>query len=151
MSGNRSWDEKDIKIVKAWFECFFDGLNRLDEQTQAKALENCGRVCALDAANSRFKKAWANKKDFDHFFELLNHEFGAELFAKTADNQVAITYPRCFCPLVHLGLVQSPALCHCSTFWIKENFESVLGQKVKIVINHTVLRKGKNCSFTMTF
>jgi len=127
-----------------------DGMEKLDKETREKILEFSGRNCAKAHALDTFRKIGGNAENIDEALELLNREFGKEIYSKTGDNTVKVTYPRCYCPLVGLGLVNSPHQCNCSVAWIKENFEAILNKKVTITPVTTILRGGDKCQFIIT-
>ncbi len=139
-----------IDSLKQWFSGLMEGLQEVDEETRKKILAKCGQACAQAHSVEIFKKAWENSNDIDNFLENLNQQFGEVKYERKNDDTLSVTYPRCFCPLVNLGFVNSPSLCDCSPSWLKENFETVLDKPVTVISEETVSRGGKACRFTVT-
>ena len=67
---------------------------------------------------------------------------------KKEENSVRLIYSKCYCPLVQDSEpILSDTFCNCSLGWIKENFETVLQGPVKVKLEDSIMRGGKQCSF----
>ena len=61
-----------------------------------------------------------------------------------------VVYPRCFCHLVAKGPERLPDIyCLCSRGWLKEMFETVLGELVEVDLLDSVKRGADQCGFTV--
>ncbi len=146
------WDKWIKDFLKMWFDGLMEGIDQLDEEIRLKVLEMTGRACAKAHATVLFEKAWdESKQDLNLFIKKINEKMGAEIYSRKGENELIATYEKCYCPLVSLGLTNSPTLCNCSPNWVKENFETIFKKPVKITTNETVLRGGEKCNFTVSF
>lgn len=146
------WDKWIKSFLKMWFNGLMEGIEQLDEETRVKVLEMTGRACAKAHATVLFEQAWEeSKQDLDMFIIKANEKMGAEIYSRKGENEIIALYEKCYCPLVSLGLTNSPTLCNCSPNWLKHNFETIFGKPVKVTTNDTVLRGSKKCQFVVSF
>jgi len=118
----------------------------LEEKEKIKLLEECGRACARSHAQKEAVKFQGN---LDGWLGTVKKWVGAENVRKDK-NVVQVMYSKCFCPLVK----DSPPLlsetyCNCSRGWLKEVFETVVGDPVEVNLEDSIMRGGKQCRFTV--
>lgn len=138
-----------IGFIHKRFAKLIEGMNlSIDQHTKIKILEDVGRTCAKDNADSfiklkndpeglldYMKKVWAEKTEYDR---------------KTKTMKVVGKKQKsCFCPFVDKSMTPKD-FCNCSIGFNKEAFETVLGQPVDVKIEESILRGGERCSFTIT-
>jgi predicted hydrocarbon binding protein len=120
--------------------------SHLDGETKIKLMEECGRACAR---RSTKKEALKFRGQLDGWLEKMKKWIGEENIQKI-ENSVRVVYSRCFCPLVQNSPpILSDTYCNCSRGWLKENFETVVGRSVKVKIEDSIMRGGKECRFSI--
>ena len=123
------------KFTERWIVNLMESLDaHLDEETKATVMESCGRDCAgnVDKLVSTLEK-WIGKGN-----------------AQRDGDVVHVVYPRCLCHLVAKGPERLPdTYCLCSRGWLKEMFETVLGEPVEVELLDSVKRGAKQCRFTV--
>ncbi len=154
MNENEQVSEWDIWVkdfISTWIDGLMEGINKIDdEKTRKQILEIAGRACAQAHSKTLFEDTWKEVEgDMDKLLKVLNEKMGSEIYTKISDKKISVSYEKCYCPLVALGLTDSPILCNCSIYWLKENFETIIGNEVVVDINQAVLRGGKSCNFTI--
>ena len=142
------WEKFSKGFLAEYLETLMKSLEKhLDEETRRKVLNETGKYCARAHANEMFKQINARTKDFNEFIVELNKKVQGTNWEILDDHSVKITYSKCFCPIVDVGLHKLPVQCDCSAGWIKHNLETVLEKPVKVTINKTVLRGASECEF----
>lgn len=145
------WELWIKDFLKQWFEGLMEGLNSVDESTRKKILEFTGRKCAKTHALEIFKKAKSESKNLAEIITNLNKGFDQKIYKLIDDKVIEATYPKCYCPLVDLGLINSFMLCNCSFNWLVENFEYIFGKnEIVVTKNKSVLSGDEHCSFIVT-
>jgi hypothetical protein len=134
-----------MAYARHWVKDLIDQADTQLSEPQRKALlEARGRSCARGGAARR---AVAFKGRLDEFVADLQKHMGPDAAKRSAD-VVAVTYPKCFCPLVaDLEEPLSTSYCFCSAGWLKEVYETVSGGPVSVEILETVKRGGQRCRF----
>jgi predicted hydrocarbon binding protein len=118
----------------------------LDEATRKTLMESCGRACARGGAVTSAEKCGG---DVDKLVSTLEKWVGKGHARRDAD-VVHIIYPRCLCHLVAKGPERLPeTYCLCSCGWLKEMFETVVGNPVEVELLESVKRGAEQCSFTV--
>ena len=150
--------EKKVDFAKNWVKRFMNVMdNNLDEKTRKKIMENCGKECFC-SAHSEVK--WPNQgiETVDKYLRQIEALYGKEN-AYREDNKIYFNYiqnPKglkiedgyCLCPLTEDGPEGlSPTYCFCSTGYVKELFERMMGQTVKVELLESLRRGGKKCRF----
>jgi len=97
-----------------------------------RQFEECG--CSLDAQYKKYGNTeyfYANIIESGHIYEM--------------------GYPKCFCPLVASGFVQSAVHCECSRQSIIYVLQNLLpGKDIKVETIETVLSGAPKCKFRVT-
>lgn len=146
------WDLWIKDFLQQWFTGLMKGIRSVDEETRKKVLEFTGRNCAKSHALELFNKAKNQGENLEQIVKILNESFGQDIYKIIADNQIKVTYPKCYCPLVDLGLIDSPMLCNCSCNWLLENFEVIFGKNnIEIFRKDSVLSGDEHCDFIVKF
>jgi predicted hydrocarbon binding protein len=143
----------DINIshfLKEWFSGFFEGLEKLGDETWPSVLEMTGRACAQIHSGEIFKETWNNTQNLEEFCSNLNTKRNGEIYRKLNSHTLEVSYTRCKCPLVKFRLVDSPILCDCSPNWLAENLVSVLKKSVDVKTECTILRGAQYCRFIIS-
>jgi len=94
----------------------------------------------------KFQEALKENPNYDSFLKNLEKKLPGTKFEKIGDKQIRVTYSKCECDLVKLDFINSPVLCNCSVFNLKENFEQSLRRHVEVVLKKSILQGGNNCS-----
>lgn len=91
------------------------------------------------------------KNDPDKYIDMMRNQWKEDITYDKEKGIIRIVGPErteCFCPLIDTK--KTPAyVCECSIGWQKQTFETVLGKKVDVVLEESVLRGGKRCVFTV--
>jgi hypothetical protein len=147
---NPEWDANTKHFLKEWFSGLMVSIENLDKEIRPKVLEMTGRACAQAHAVDLFRKTWETAKSIDDFIPAINKAMGIEIYKKIDDKTISAVYSKCYCPLVNIGLVNSPILCNCSPNWILENFEAILDKPITVTTKNTVLRGADSCNFIIS-
>jgi predicted hydrocarbon binding protein len=120
----------------------------VDGETKKKILENMGRACAREnlAFYEKFKndpegylnevkQKWAERTEYDKEAQTIR------IVGKKTE--------KCFCPFVDQSITPKD-FCYCSSGYIKETLETVLGRPVEAVIEESKLRGGERCTHSAT-
>ncbi|MHA1186560.1 MAG: hypothetical protein ACTSSK_06730 [Candidatus Heimdallarchaeota archaeon] len=146
------WEKFSEGFLSEYLETLMKSMEKhLDEETRIKILNETGKFCARAHATELFKQIKAETKDFPEFIVELNKKVQGTNWEILDDKSVKITYSKCFCPIVDVGLHKLPVQCDCSAGWIKHNLETVLEKPVKVTINNTVLRGASECEFVAKY
>lgn len=143
------WEKWIKDFISQWINGLMQGIEEIpDPEIKKNMFKHAGAACAKAHAEVLFTKTWEETEgNLDLFFQKMNEKFGAEIYKKNSENQVTATYPKCYCPLVDLGLTKSPTLCNCSPHWIQNNFEAILDRKITVERKQSVLTGGAKCAF----
>ena len=110
-------------------------------------IQNMGRRCS-----GSIQMISDCKNDPDKYFKMLKerwHEDSHYDKEKGVIKIISAERTECTCPLIDTK--KTPGyVCDCSLGWQKQTFETVLGKKVDVVIEESVLRGGKRCVFKVT-
>ncbi|MFO8006121.1 MAG: DUF6144 family protein [Candidatus Brocadiia bacterium] len=153
MEGREPLDAEDAAVRKArWIGTLMQDLeSELDPKTVLYVLEATGRGCIgqslLDTAGQMYEQA----DGMEQFLELLNRERIGGGHLRREGSLIRGHYDHCYCAWVNAvpGLVSS-TFCYCSAGWLRELFESVLGEPVDVRFVQTVLGGGDRCEFIVT-
>lgn len=151
--------EEKVDFAKNWIKRFMNVMDKnLDEETRKKIMTNCGKECFC-SAHSEVK--WPNQgiETVDLYLGQIGALFGKEN-AHREGNKIYFNHIMnpsrglkiedgyCLCPLIEDGPEGlSPTYCLCSTGYIKEMFERMMGQPVKVKLLESLRRGGKKCRF----
>jgi predicted hydrocarbon binding protein len=141
-------DEKEdwrLGFMRTRFARLVEILNStVDDETKKKILENMGRACARE--NSAFyekfkndpegylnevKQKWAERTEYDKKAQTIR------IVGKKTE--------KCGCPFVDQAVTPKD-FCYCSSGYVKETLETVLGKSVESVIEESKLRGGERCT-----
>lgn len=140
---------KKQKCLHHWLANLMKNMDAyLDEETKLKLLEDCGRSCAQ---NNIKAEALKYKGELDGWLGKMKKWVGAKNIKKEG-NHIQIVYSKCFCPLVQdIPPLLSESFCNCSRGWLMEIFETVLEKPVKVEIEDSIMKGGKQCRFSVSF
>ena len=116
----------------------------VDQETKIKILENMGRACAKE--NLAFYEKYKN--DPEGYLNEVKQKWAEQTEYNKEARTVRIIgkkTEKCFCPFVDHSVTPKD-FCHCSSGYIKETLETVLGKPVEAVIEESKLRGGKRCT-----
>jgi len=135
------------KITERWVQNLVASMDaHLDEQTKTALMESCGRACARGGAINSAKTCQGNA---DRLVTTLENSIGKG-HARRDGDVVHVVYPKRLCHLVAKGPPALPdTYCLCSRGWLKEMFETVLGEPVEVELLDSVKRGADQCSFTV--
>ncbi|MFW9832335.1 MAG: hypothetical protein ACFFD8_11230 [Candidatus Thorarchaeota archaeon] len=166
MTGNSDPEMSDLQIAQAvsgkWIASVLGALDNFSSVLRAQILETAGRACAhgpkstVDLAQRLAKDVKDIEERLEQFrtnFPVPRHSWNVEMqnnqFQSLTFEYRSETAP-CACPLVRTGTIaMNPALCECSHGWVKEHFEALLGQDVRVTVDSTVARGGDSCKYTI--
>jgi len=139
--------KQKLKFVHNWISNLMKNMDsHLDEETKIELMEECGRVCAR---NHTKKEALKFQGQLDGWLTKMKTWVGEENIQKE-ENLVHVFYSKCFCPIIQDSQpILADTYCNCSRGWLKENFETVLERPVKVKLEDSIMRGGKQCSFTV--
>ncbi|MBD3408242.1 MAG: hypothetical protein GF411_19120 [Candidatus Lokiarchaeota archaeon] len=139
------------RFLNSWFSSVLNIINNHDELSR-NLLSFCGSACANAHATKIFKNVFNQSEDMKDFVDRLNKELGEgdTFWSYIDESELEVTYPKCLCPLVSLGLVNQSVWCNCSLHWIKHNFEAILDKKVQVEKRTTVLHGSNSCRFKVS-
>lgn len=123
------------QFIRSWVVNLLDAIDEfVDPQTRAKVYDKCGRGCAQAHTVGLFKKLWNETPSLEEFLPRLEKAMGeGGATFRLEGNLIKASYPRCFCMLSSIKLVNTPSLCDCSLGWLRENLESILVDKEVVV------------------
>jgi predicted ArsR family transcriptional regulator len=138
-----------IEFIQKRFAKMMAGMDSIiDQETKVKILENLGRSCAKEFAESyeKFKgdpelflsnleKTWAERTEYDKKAKTI------KVIGKKRES--------CGCPFVNKSMTPKD-FCNCSIGFNKESFETVLGNPVDVKVEESILRGGEKCTFLIT-
>jgi len=135
-----------MKHSHKWIKSLITALQtELDEKTQAKILENCGRNCITHSFILKAKTCKKNAKNQKEFLDKLSKVWKS---LHLEGNNVYVVYEKCYCPLVkEYPEKLSPTWCNCSRGWIKELFESALGKSIDVKLEKSIKQGDNICKF----
>ncbi|MFX1283412.1 MAG: hypothetical protein ACFFB5_07145 [Promethearchaeota archaeon] len=140
-----------LKFLKQWFSGLIRGLECHSEQVHNNISKHCGRACAHPQAVNFFREAWEKTKNIDRFIQLLNQKYQSGVFNKKSETSISVHYSKCYCPLWQLELVDSSIFRNCSSFWLREVFESALNIPVHVKTIQTICNGATKCLFEVEF
>lgn len=151
MSHERAaWDEGVRDFLAYWFAGLVEGLEEVDEAARASILAACGRACARSYTAQVFREAWAQSEDLDAFLIALAARFQAASYERVGPQAIRVSYARCACDLVTLGLVTSAVICGCSARNLQANFEGALEAPVTVTPVASILGGDDHCVFLVS-
>jgi predicted hydrocarbon binding protein len=142
--GHADGGTAQMKHLHKWIERLMNMMEeRVDEQTRAKVLEECGRSCL---PRSFLRTVQASRQEAENEEEFLKSLSKVWTHFKRDGDRLYAVYEKCYCPLVrsypgHL----SKSFCNCSRGWIKELLEQTLGRPVEVDILSTIARGDDVC------
>ena len=120
---------------------------QLGPEAFSKMIQKMGRDCSKS-----IQMISDCKNNPDMYFKLMKEGWNEDVTYDKEKGVIRIVGPRrteCFCPLIDTK--KTPGyVCDCSLGWQKQTFETVLGKKVDVVLEESVLRGGKRCAFKVT-
>ncbi|MBN2088818.1 hypothetical protein JW964_04360 [candidate division KSB1 bacterium] len=138
-------EDRRQKFLQQWLKNLMENMGeQMDETTQIKLLEACGRDCAGSHAKQEAQKYAGN---LDGWLGTLKKWVG-ETNVKQDGNRIQVVYAKCFCPLVQEAApFANGTYCNCSRGWLLEVFETVVQKPVQVVKEETIIGGGKECRF----
>ena len=135
------------KHTERWIASLIAALDKhVDEETQAKILEQCGRQCQSESFVKKARKIYEKSENVDEFLKKLGRVY-KNLHRK--GDKVYIIYPKCYCPNVNKippGKL-SATYCNCSRGWAKALFEGALGKPVDVIMEESIVNGDEQCKF----
>lgn len=135
------------KFLHSWILNLMNNMDKnLKEEEKINLLEDCGRACARNHAQKEAAKFQGN---LDGWLSTMRKWVGAKN-VKREKNTVQIAYSKCFCPLVQdIPPLLSETYCNCSRGWLKEVFETVMGDPVEVQLEDSIMQGGNQCRFSI--
>ena len=147
-----------VDFAKSWLKRLMNVMDEnLDEGTRKKIMENCGKECFC-TYNGTAAIPNPGIEAVDRYLDKLAKLYGKEN-ANRDGNKIYFNYVQnpkglkiedgyCLCPLTEDGPEGlSPTYCICSTGYVKEMFERIVGKPVKVELLESLRRGGKKCRF----
>lgn len=150
MNDENKWKKCVQPFLKQWFNGLLTSLARQPRNIQEEIFLECGSACAHPQAVAFFQKAKMDSKNLKEFLATLNNKYELEVFKYINEDTIQVKYPRCYCPLVELDLVNTPFICECGCSWLQETFSKSLGKSVTVQKNYTILNGSEVCEFILT-
>ena len=120
---------------------------QLGPEDFSKMIQKMGKRCS-----GSIKSISDCQNQPDKYFKMLKdrwHEDSHYDKEKGVIKIISAERTECTCPLIDTK--NTPGyVCDCSLGWQKQTFETVLGKKVDVEIEESLLRGGKRCIFTIT-
>lgn len=135
----------DNTFFRFWFKGWQHGIEEMDETSRSALLKQCAKACAHSHTVQLFQDARASGSDLNSFVECLRRLIPHANYELKNKNEIRVTYDQCGCDLVTMGLVNSPLLCECSAYNLKENLEQSLRQPVDVKMVSSILRGDEQC------
>lgn len=132
-------------FFRFWFTGWQHGLTELDDEHRNTVLKQCAKACAHSYTVSLFQDARASGSDMNSFVNSLQRLIPHATYELKNKNQIRVTYDKCGCDLVTMGLVNSPLLCQCSAYNLQENLEQSLRHPVSVQLISSILRGDQQC------
>lgn len=148
--GEEPKEDWRIGFIQKRFAKLIDILNsNLDEAQKNDLLGQLGRACS----NENVALPVKYKGDVEGYLKEVNTKWVDKYTLDLEKKEIRIwDKPResCFCPFVDSSLMTDD-FCNCSLGWQKQTYENILGHKVNVEINTSILRGGDCCSFIITW
>ena len=142
------WDKFSKGFLAGWIKTLLESMDKhLDDDTKKKILNETGSYCAQQHITEILLDMHKQSKDFDDFLAKVNKQLKGTSWTKVNDSTLIVTYSKCYCPMIELGMYRTPIQCNCSIGWLKKNLEAVLGKTVEVELVQSVLRNGNQCEF----
>ena len=128
-----------------WINNILESVNEhLDEDTKVRLMESCGRACARSGV---IDSAVVCQGDLDKFLSTMGKWVGKKNVSREGD-AIQVIYEKCYCRLkTQVPVELSDTYCSCSSGWLKEMFETVVGKPVDVEIESTINRGAEKCRF----
>jgi predicted ArsR family transcriptional regulator len=143
-------EPKDWRLgfVKARYTALMLILHKqLGPEEFKKMIQKMGRNCS-----SSWHVISDCKNNPDKYFKIMKERFKEDITYDKEKGIIKVLGPQrieCYCPLIDTK--KTPAyVCDCSLGWQKQTFETILGKKVDVKIEESLLRGGKRCAMTVT-
>ena len=163
IKGSETADWRKAEKAQWWIKDLMDNMNALlDEGKKMQLMQACGRSCytrafgVADENKPTPAQVEANLRLLENRGFNIERHGGVVTFIHSwgRDHQnpqgLILHDGYCMCPLVEDGPPDlSPTFCYCSTGYVKESFERILGP-VDIELIDSLKMGGKDCIFKMT-
>lgn len=142
------WDKFSKGFLAGWIKTLLESMDKhLDEETKKKIFDETGSYCAQQHITEVLLDIKKYTKNFDEFLEKVNEQLKGTSWIKVNDETLIVTYSKCYCPMIELGMYRTPVQCNCSVGWLKKNLEAILEKTVEVELVQSVLRRGNQCEF----
>ena len=150
--------EKKVDFAKKWIKRFMNVMDKnLDEKARREIMESCGKECycayygAAASSNQGIEAVDLFLRQIETQFGKENaHRDGKKIYFNYIQNPkgLKIEDGYCLCPLTEDGPEGlSPTYCICATGYVKEMFERMMGQSVRVELLESLRSGGKKCRF----
>jgi len=135
------------KHLKWWLNTFMSSLQEDDKRTGLAILADCGRACMESHFGKKLNDLKAeidNLNNVDEIVVFMNkNHLGSGNIVRKGDC-LYDRYPKCYCPTMSSGIIESPVFCNCTRGFNKALFEAVFDKPVQVKIEKSVAR-GDDC------
>ena len=141
------------ELLGKWIESLIGSLDEfVDEETKIKAIEKCGKACALyHGSIEKIQEMKRQRKNVEEILQQMNRK---EMWCGDWIKKGNIIYSvckKCGCPLVRSELIKlSPTFCYCSKGWVKSIFELILEKPVQVILKKAIGKGDDVCHFIVT-
>ncbi len=136
-----------LQFIKRRYAKLLENLQgRVGDRTLNEILQQQGRYCASSADMIR-----KHQGDIDGFIADVTREWKQQITYDREKGVITAMGPEqkeCFCPLID-GRYTPKSACDCSLGWTQYAYETVLGKKVDVELQESLLRGGKRCTFVI--
>ena len=135
-------------FTQRWIVDLVNSLDEhLDEETRQRVMESCGRSCARSGP---VRVARQHAGDLDGWLGILVKWHSGEEYVQRDGSRITVLCQECVCPVVKdIEGTLPDTYCNCSLGWMKETFETVVGEPVDVTLVESVVRGGQMCRFVI--
>lgn len=154
-----------VEKTELWIKDLMEHMDALlDQETKIKLMQACGQSCYLRAfgVTDERQPTPEEREKYLQFLESNGYKIQRQgnvvtfTFSWGRNHQnptgLIMSDGYCMCPQVESGPPGlSPSYCYCSTGYVKESFERVIGKPVKVELLESLKMGGKDCVFKIEF
>lgn len=139
--------EKNDRIIN-WANDLLSELSEKDGKKGIELLKSCGKNCCKQSSLYQnalsIRNQFPDSTDYDMLFKSFKKQFYNHKNIQKAGNEITLLFDKCTCDMVKDGLNNS-FLCNCTVGYTHQIFETLLGKKVKVKLEKSILRGDKFC------
>lgn len=143
----------DIQTSTRWIESTLQELSKLSDNSASTIMNTCGKNCCeasvLYQNALTIRESYSSETSADVILQAFKAKYPDTDALPKEGNRITLVFSECTCPLVKNG-VTNPFICNCTTAFSKHFFETLLGKKVEVTLEESILRGDSQCKQYIT-